>query len=617
MNHSTIYTQLRGLGGTVLFLTLLLLAAPLAYAQGPPPNPAQAMWNEMGGKMIFKGEHEFKKGWTTNSGWWRTGKLWYKIPDEEDAAKKLKPPPKHTDEEVNKAVQKKLATVKVMGPGRLLAYVVKESGGWVRFNPLDPDFRVSVGIVEAYNPSNWRFSNGEFNWKNYPINVSKPEEAVLDVVVGMVEYNNMSNTGEFSYRAPQKIYVELWWFPTGGGGIVDVTTYDEPEPVPPFIPKPKPEPDPVPKPKPDPVSPPPGGSGTGPGTGDMPPPSGGGGTPDNPPGVGGINTPPGGGGTGSVVELPVPPGIGTGGPGLPSGEMRVRAEDRYVRAAKTVIVPVWLDNAVDIANINVEVRYDAAVVQPAGNIVQGSVIGNALFQANAGETGVMRIGFAGKRGFNGTGTLAQLPFLAAGAPGSKTVLDVVVTTINNANGDRLSVRDVDGSITVLTAGGALPGGSGPVQIPLGDINGNGIIDAGDALAALKMSVDLMKEDLILNIDQNDGVTSNDARILLKKAAQGGVMTGGSPGTAAGGSGPASPPGNASSGANVAPQAPSQASTGEAGQRAYQDYIAAYNRMTSLMAAGKGDTPEAQQAYTAFQKAKTIYEADLASRPVDH
>lgn len=43
---------------------------------------------------------------------------------------------------------------------------------------------------------------------------------------------------------------------------------------------------------------------------------------------------------------------------------------------------------------------------------------------------------------------------------------------------------------------------------------------------------------------------------------------------------------------------------------YQVYIAAYNTLTALMAQGKGDTPEAREAYQQYVKAKEIYEASV-------
>jgi len=45
--------------------------------------------------------------------------------------------------------------------------------------------------------------------------------------------------------------------------------------------------------------------------------------------------------------------------------------------------------------------------------------------------------------------------------------------------------------------------------------------------------------------------------------------------------------------------------------AYQQYIAAYNKLTSLMAEGKGDTPEAQEAYEEYKAAKACYESRIS------
>ena len=45
---------------------------------------------------------------------------------------------------------------------------------------------------------------------------------------------------------------------------------------------------------------------------------------------------------------------------------------------------------------------------------------------------------------------------------------------------------------------------------------------------------------------------------------------------------------------------------------YLDYIAAYNKLTSLMAAGKGDTPEAQEAYKNYKHYKEVYEASIGT-----
>jgi len=55
------------------------------------------------------------------------------------------------------------------------------------------------------------------------------------------------------------------------------------------------------------------------------------------------------------------------------------------------------------------------------------------------------------------------------------------------------------------------------------------------------------------------------------------------------------------------------------QEAYQQYLPAYNRLTKLMAQGKGDTPEAQTAYENYKFYKDCYEAvrKASPAPSDH
>jgi hypothetical protein len=171
-------------------------------------------------------------------------------------------------------------------------------------------------------------------------------------------------------------------------------------------------------------------------------------------------------------------------------------------------------------------------------------------------------------------------------------------------------------------------GHGSIQIQqavvVGDLNGNGVVDASDALAALKMSADLMKEDLILNVDGQNGVTSNDARLLLKMAAKGtsvptqrkGVnqplgkgrdMPLGDESRTGGVTGNSNPERDTDDKTTLTPEKNNDA------KRAYQEYIAAYNKLTSLMAKGQGDTPAAQRAYQEYKAAKDKYEATLKNQ----
>jgi hypothetical protein len=300
-------------------------------------------------------------------------------------------------------------------------------------------------------------------------------------------------------------------------------------------------------------------------------------------------------------------------PDVPMDKVRVRAGNRHARPDTAVTVPIWLefpkvysrtrDGRVNVANLNVKISYDPSVVKPAGKIIPGNLVSGAIFQANTAAAGLVKIGFASKGRVQTTGTLAQVPFQVIGQAGQKSPINVKITTVNDDKGKTPTSLAANGVIQIIQAA------------VLGDINGNGIVDAGDALAALKMSVDLMEEDLILNVDKKDGVTSNDARLLLQMALQG---TGGASIPKEGRlippkKTPTPPTARDTDDNDVKSPSVKTATTADA-RRAYQEYIAAYNKMTSLMAKGQGDTPAAKTAYAAYKKAKDKYEAAIKNAP---
>lgn len=219
-------------------------------------------------------------------------------------------------------------------------------------------------------------------------------------------------------------------------------------------------------------------------------------------------------------EPPGEPGVATSGAGTatttsPPGEppaagvsgMRIEAEHRRVAEGELVHVPVWLKDADDVANINFEVHYDAAVARPEGDIVKGNLLGDAIFSVNPREAGRIRVGFAQTSGLGGTGTLAQLPMRAVGKPGQRTPLHLEVTAIDDPGGAPLTIRPIDGSIIIVGPGGRV----------LGDCDGDAAVTAADAMCALKMSVGNMDEDANMDADEDGVVTSGDARVLLREA----------------------------------------------------------------------------------------------------
>ncbi|MBL8797515.1 MAG: hypothetical protein JNM56_26685 [Planctomycetia bacterium] len=208
---------------------------------------------------------------------------------------------------------------------------------------------------------------------------------------------------------------------------------------------------------------------------------------------------------------PPTPGTGTAPPATPEpanvNRFTVQAGVRRAKPGETVQVPIYLLNPSGVANLNTTVAYTPTVATAQGKPLRGNVLGNALFEANAAEAGLARVGFAGAKPVTDSGILAHVAFRAVGKPGDHTVLRVAVTTANGTDGKPLTADTIDGSVIIVGESGKIPG----------DHDGDGLVTAGDALSALKMSVKLLPEDKNLDLDHDGHVTSNDARLILVKA----------------------------------------------------------------------------------------------------
>jgi hypothetical protein len=187
--------------------------------------------------------------------------------------------------------------------------------------------------------------------------------------------------------------------------------------------------------------------------------------------------------------------------------MTLQAFQRRVVSGSLVSVPVWLIKGADVANMDFTISYDANVAKPEGTLEKGYMLDNALFESNTGETGIIRASFAQNSGVvSGTGPVAYLPFRAVGQPGTKTVLHLEVTTINNPAGDKLAIDTIDGSIEIISQG----------EQTAAEACGEGQLNANVAKCALQMSVRLKPVDLTLDLNGDGQVTSRDAEIVLQR-----------------------------------------------------------------------------------------------------
>jgi hypothetical protein len=85
------------------------------------------------------------------------------------------------------------------------------------------------------------------------------------------------------------------------------------------------------------------------------------------------------------------------------------------------------------------------------------------------------------------------------------VLDGNVTSAHQTDNSRVSFVVVDGLVRILD------------DVIPGDFNGDGVIDSQDALAALRMSIGKLPEQLTLDVDSDGRVTAKDARLLMSMA----------------------------------------------------------------------------------------------------
>lgn len=204
--------------------------------------------------------------------------------------------------------------------------------------------------------------------------------------------------------------------------------------------------------------------------------------------------------TGGNIELPTKPTH------VPTGTLVIQAGVRKVNVGQEVMVPVEIIGGKGLGNLNVVIEYDNKVGQVRQSSKAGEILAGRLFASNPQESGVYRFGFAGNDGLAGDGILTLLPITAIGKPGDKSPLTLTVTAANDAEGQSLESTVISGGIEIVSTGGA---GSG-------DINDDGVVDTLDALAALKMSVKLLPENMAADMDHDGKVTSNDARLIMLK-----------------------------------------------------------------------------------------------------
>ena len=205
----------------------------------------------------------------------------------------------------------------------------------------------------------------------------------------------------------------------------------------------------------------------------------------------------------SKTTTPTPTPSPTPGKICEGDEPYLYVEDRVMGKGKTVEIPIMMCNAEDLANMDIDWSYNAAVLKII-DVTKGSLNKKALFEWNEVSAGKLKISFASSKGVTGSmNSIAVMKFEVIGNPGATSTLTGTVTTASKTDGSKITVGVNPGKFTV---------GSSPVK---GDCDGDGKLTVKDALAALQISVGKMALDMCYDYNGDGKVNSADARDMLK------------------------------------------------------------------------------------------------------
>jgi hypothetical protein len=197
------------------------------------------------------------------------------------------------------------------------------------------------------------------------------------------------------------------------------------------------------------------------------------------------------------------------------------APNPVVPKGSQVPVLVELRNAKDVLNLDFTLSYQTDIVSAGGTPVPGSVVSN-IWESNLKQPGLYKFNFAQLTPFNGSGSVAGFRFNADAV--GRTPLTMSVWTVNDSKGTKLPITVINGSITVYDPTKPTdpnnpnnPNPPGPSVDPT--CSGTGRQTVNDAQCCLKMWVELIPQNLIMDLDQSGTVDSRDAVIVLQNVAR--------------------------------------------------------------------------------------------------
>jgi hypothetical protein len=186
----------------------------------------------------------------------------------------------------------------------------------------------------------------------------------------------------------------------------------------------------------------------------------------------------------------------------PHDDILVNVKNYGKKSGSTVSIPVFIENAYNLGNMDLSISYNGRVLNAVG-YEKGSLTEGSLVEANILDDEVF-VAFTDSGGINGDGSLIYIEFEVVGDAGDSCEVSPLISAANEVDTyDSLTVQGSSGEFTVKGL--------------IGDANGDGRITAVDALMALQMAVNRIPVDSICDMNEDGSVTSLDAALIREQA----------------------------------------------------------------------------------------------------
>jgi hypothetical protein len=184
----------------------------------------------------------------------------------------------------------------------------------------------------------------------------------------------------------------------------------------------------------------------------------------------------------------------------------VYVNDYNREEGKTVSIPVFIKNAVNVGNMDFYIEYDSNVLE-IDSYTKGSLTENSLLEANIMDNEIL-VAFTDTDGISGDGSLVYIKFTVVGSEGdSCNIVPNIIEANEVESYDPIIIFSESGSFSVEDERTGIKG----------DANGDGRLTGVDALMALQMAVEIIPDDLICDMNDDGIITSIDAAMIREGA----------------------------------------------------------------------------------------------------